>query len=201
MGGPGSGRIPSARPMQAAEGTELWDMQPCDTEKSFHAFCVYRDVGPRRTFQVAAKCLGKRPEYVAQLSEWSRGHAWKQRTTAWDAYQDKVQCEAILEAKRQAATDMVNRHLAIAEQMQSLASVELMRWIHRLKVDVPNPDLTRKPGLKPGTLQMLLDYAVKLERLNRDQPESIQEVRDVKLDPDLLEERIKHLLGARDGAE
>jgi hypothetical protein len=93
---------------------------------------------------------------------------------------------------------MVKRHLLISEHLQSLASVELMRWLYRLKISVPNPDLTSKPRLGPKTIQMLLDYAIKLERLNRDEPESIQEVRDKKLDPDLLEQRIKHLLGARE---
>lgn len=198
MGAPGSGRVRRGPPMIAADGTELWDMQPVDTEKAFNAFCVYRDMGSRRTLQLVAASLGKRPAYETQLQVWSRENHWVQRTSAWDAYQDKVKTDAILEAKRKAASDMVERHLSIAEQIQSLASVELMRWIHRLKVDVPNPDLTRKPGLRPGTLQMLLDYAIKLERLNRDEPESIHEVRDKSLDPEVLEERIKHLLGARD---
>lgn len=198
MGAPGSGRKLHAAPMIAAEDTELWEMQPGETECAFRAFCLYRDMGADRRLKDVASVLEKRPEYIAQVGRWSSDHHWVQRVRAWDSHQDRLACAAALEAKQEAAKQMVKRHLLISEHLQSMASVELMRWLHRLGVTELEPDLKRKPKLKPSTIQMLLDYAIKLERLNRDEPESIQEVRDKKLDPDLLEQRIKHLLGARE---
>jgi hypothetical protein len=198
MGAQGSGRKLSAAPMVAAEDTELWEMQPDESESAFRAFCLYRDMGADRRLKDVTAALEKRPEYIAQVGKWSSDHHWVQRVRAWDSHQDRLACAAALEAKQEAAKQMVKRHLLISEHLQSMASVELMRWLNRLKISVPEPDLARRPKLGPKTIQMLLDYAIKLERLNRDEPESIQEVRDKKLDPDLLEQRIKHLLGARE---
>jgi hypothetical protein len=198
MGAQGSGRKLRTAPMLAAEGTELWEMQPGETEISFRAFCLYRDMGADRRLHDVVKVLGKRENYRVQICKWSSDHHWVQRVRAWDSHQDKLTCAAAIEAKQEAAKQMVKRHLLISEHLQSMASVELMRWLNRLGVTELEPDLKRKPKLKPSTIQMLLDYAIKLERLNRDEPESIQEVRDKKLDPDLLEQRIKHLLGARE---
>lgn len=199
VGAPGSGRKLRAAPMVAAEGTELWELQPGETDLAFRAFVVYRDLGGTRTLAQTTAIIGKPKDYAWQVEQWSAKHHWVQRVRAWDSHQDKLACAAALEAKQEAAKQMVKRHLLISEQLQSMASVELMRWLHRLGVTELEPDLKRKPKLKPSTIQTLLDYAIKLERLNRDEPESIQEVRDKKLDPDLLEQRIKHLLGAREG--
>jgi hypothetical protein len=198
MGAPGSGRRLKAGPMAPEPGTELWDRQPVDTELSFAAFTVYRDFGATRTLARLAEHLGKPARYQAVVEGWSREHRWRQRCAAWDAHQDKVKTEAILQAKRDAAKDMVQRHLLLSEHMQSLASVELMRLINLLQAGEEKPDLHRKPRLKPKQIMGLLEYAIKLERLNRDEPESITETRDKKIPTEELEERIKHLLGARD---
>jgi len=198
MGAPGSGRRLKDGPMVPEKGTELWDKQPVDTELSFGAFVLYRDYGSARTLAIATSLLGKGPEYRPVVERWSREHRWRQRCAAWDAHQDKVKTEAILQAKRDAARDMVQRHLLLSEHMQSLASVELMRLINLLQAGEEKPDLQRKPRLKPKQIMDLLEYAIKLERLNRDEPESITETRDKKIPMEELEERIKHLLGARD---
>ena len=133
------------------------------------------------------------------MQEWSKDWRWRQRASAWDAHQDKVSCDAVIEARKAAATDMVNRHLLVSGHLQSLASVELLRWLHALGIDEASPDLRRTPQLTPKAIQELLDYAIKLERLNRDEPESIVERREKKQSPEEVEAAIKHLLGAREG--
>ena len=178
-------------------GTNAWERQSIDTEKSFAGFVVYRDMGPQRTLAKVAEAMGKRPIYKANLEGWSREHFWRKRCSAWDTHKDSVNLEAQLEARRAASRDMVERHLKLSTHLQRLASIELMRWIHKIGGDRDNPDLQAEPVLIPQHIKSLLDYAIKLERLNRNEPESITESRDKALTQEELESRIRHLLKTR----
>ena len=178
-------------------GTNPWERQPCDTEKSFAGFVAYRDLGPDRSITKAVAAMGKKPNYKAPLEAWCAKHFWRKRCSAWDTYNDTVNLEAQIEARRAASRDMVERHLKLSTHLQRLASIELMRWIHKIGGDRDNPDLQAEPVLIPQHIQSLLDYAIKLERLNRNEPESITESRDKALSQEELETRIRHLLKTR----
>jgi len=141
--------------------------------------------------------MGKSDTYHKQLAQWSTDHGWRRRVEAWDAHKDAINVEAQLEARRAASRDMVERHLQISTHLQRLASLELMRWIHKVGGDTSNPDMQAEPVLIPQHIQSLLDYAIKLERLNRNEPESITETREKTMSKDELETRIKHLLKTR----
>jgi hypothetical protein len=116
---------------------------------------------------------------------------------AFDAHNDELNLAEQQEARRAASRDMVERHLKLSTHLQRLASIELMRWIHKVGGDTDNPDLRAEPVLIPLHIQNLLDYAIKLERLNRNEPESITENREKGLTQEELEARIQHLLKTR----
>ena len=62
--------------------TEVWLKQEHDTDKSFEAFCAYRDMENRSTAKVA-QSLGKTK---ALIDRWSSKHHWVDRTGTYDEY-------------------------------------------------------------------------------------------------------------------
>jgi hypothetical protein len=65
-----------------------WDQQPRETEPSYRAFLVYRDLGADRSFE-AARVLylpsaGGRLRSKRLLARWSTRHEWVERCRAWD---------------------------------------------------------------------------------------------------------------------
>lgn len=199
MGGRGSGQTPrTTRTWIPATDRNPWERQPGESDQAFAGFVAYRNLGLQRTLQKATKVLDKKPGYSQVMGDWSRKFGWVKRTTSWDIHQDRETQEAQLEAKRQAAQNMVHRHLQISTNLQRFASVELARWLHKIGGDTDNPSTHSAPSLTPKDIQVLMDYAIKLERLNRDKPESISEIRDNGLNREEVEERILHLLKARE---
>lgn len=176
MGGQGSGRKTPAR-IEFAPNLEIWDRQPIESDVAWLGFVTYRDMGLGRTIARATETLGKKPGYAKTMEAWSRNYAWRQRVEAYDSHLDQQRREAIVEEKRQEAKDMVRRHLSFSNTMQRLVSVELTRWINKVGANLDKPDLDKDPELSPEQLQKLLDQAVKLERLNRGEPESVTETR------------------------
>jgi hypothetical protein len=66
----------------------LWDRQDEETQKSYDAFCVYRDLKPRSLQSAYRKGSGK--EQAKQASgcwlSWYDEHDWKRRAEAYDAH-------------------------------------------------------------------------------------------------------------------
>jgi hypothetical protein len=81
--------------------TKPYDRQPTDTDKSWAAFCMYRDMGRERGLE---KLLQKYPEntpksYLRVLKLWSAKHKWVERCRAFDG--EELQREsAILQQRR-----------------------------------------------------------------------------------------------------
>ena len=66
--------------------SKIYDRQPTDTDKSWLAFCKYRDMGGDRSLE---KLLQKYPKstpssYLRILKLWSAKHKWVERCRAFD---------------------------------------------------------------------------------------------------------------------
>ena len=77
-------------------GDKIYDRQDTDTDKSFAAFCKYRDMGGDRSLE---KLLQKYPKstpssYVRILKLWSAKHKWVERCRAFD--NEELQRESVL---------------------------------------------------------------------------------------------------------
>lgn len=133
-----------------------WERQQEETEKAFRAFAVYRDLGLVRTLTKASTEIGTCRN---QIAEWSAKYGWKDRTRAFDMHEDRIS----LLARRAAIESMNLRHAEAAEMAILVAAKEIKRYI--------------KEGLelRPAELAKLLDVAVKIERLARGEPDSIQD--------------------------
>ena len=74
-----------------------WERLPSDTDRSFEAFCVYRDMGANRSHDKVAQQLSKS---TALISRWSTAHDWLNRVTAFDEYQDSLRQERNLQRQK-----------------------------------------------------------------------------------------------------
>jgi hypothetical protein len=109
---------------------ELKPWEQCDGESApaFHAFTIYRDLGPRRSLVKVQEVLDeeraarkrrhnggeeqapikpqsspKKRQPSGDLKLWSRGHDWVVRALEWDREQDRIRRAAIAEENEKAA--------------------------------------------------------------------------------------------------
>ena len=112
--------------------TKIYDRQNTDTDKSWIAFCKYRDMGGDRTLE---KLLQKYPEttppsYLRMLKVWSSKYLWVARCRAFD--EDELQTESIalqkirLEHRLQLERDAWARRDKILKKADFILSIPLV---------------------------------------------------------------------------
>jgi hypothetical protein len=135
-----------------------WEQQPEETARAYGAFCVYRDLGPRRTLAAAAAAFfertGDAPE--RQVDKWSSAFRWVERAAAWDRHLD-AQGRAAQETARR---EMAERHGREARALQAKA-------LERLRA-------LRPEELSPADVLRFFVDAAKLERLALGEPDTVQ---------------------------
>lgn len=141
-----------------------YERQPKESDPAWQAFKVYRDFSlETRTLFNVAKALGKSETLIGG---WSVTWRWRERVNAWDREKNAAARNVELDE----IAEMRKRHLKIASTMQGLGALELGKILKRAR-DGKDVTLTAEQMLK------LVDTGIKLERLNRDQPGEINEVR------------------------
>ena len=135
-----------------------WEQQAGESARAFGAFCVYRELGPRRSLRAAAeKFYGRSAASLErQVDKWSSAFRWVERANAWDQHLDGH----VRRAQEEARGEMAERHLREARLLQAKA-VERLRSL-------------RPEELEPAELLCYLIEAVKLERLTLGEPETVQ---------------------------
>lgn len=123
-----------------------WELQPEETSRAYEAFCIYRDLGPRRSMRETAEKLGKSQ---GLMEGWSTKYKWGERATAWDNEQDRIARKSQLEEIKK----MRKRHADIASAMLVKAARALQR--------IPDDEI------KAGDVSRMVETASKLERLSR----------------------------------
>ena len=134
-----------------------WERQLDDTNKSFEAFCIYRDMGRDRALSKVAAELGKT---VALIERWSSKFNWVKRCEAWDDEQDRVAREAQLNEIKK----MRKRHADLATAML----LKSARALQRLPED----------EIKAQDISRMVDVASRLERISRGDVGDVIEERD-----------------------
>jgi hypothetical protein len=140
-----------------------WDPWPGESSKAYAAFCLYRDLGPRRSLDEASRRYHRRSEREVQpgghpprasgtIRRWARLWNWLARAQAWDQQAQRIQ-----ETEQQAAIqEMAQRHAKEAMMLQNKA-VERLRQL-------------RPEELKARDTLAYLVEAARLERLARGEP-------------------------------
>lgn len=128
-----------------------------ETSQAYGAFCVYRDLGPRRS--IAKACREHHPEPSAaklrQMETWSARFDWVERCAAWDDEQDRVRRESQLKHIR----DMSERHANLAVLFQQ----KVLERLGTLDLE----------QMTPHAVATWLDTAVRIERQARGEPGDI----------------------------
>lgn len=68
----------------------LWERQAFDTDKSFQAFCIYRDMGAERSLEKLSQKLGKTK---VNFEQFSVKYRWQERVAAYDVWLDTLNLE------------------------------------------------------------------------------------------------------------
>ncbi len=179
MGGKNSGRVGS-RKQTFDTGVEPWERHSFDTDKSFEAFRVYRNMGHDRTMEKASLELGKTAAYRRTMEAWSSENGWRIRVAAYDNHEDRVQIEAALKI----AAKKAKQKLGFAEGMWVTAARALGMWNDFLQ-HFSAEQAQRKeegkplmvPPITPGEVQRLAESGIKLSQLLEGKPTEIGETR------------------------
>jgi hypothetical protein len=140
-----------------------WDQVAGESAKAYAAFCLYRDLGPRRSLDEASRRYhrgserevqsgGRQPRASGTIRRWARLWNWSARAQAWDQQAQRIQ-----ETEQQAAIqEMAQRHAKEAMMLQNKA-VERLRQL-------------RPEELRARDTLAYLVEAARLERLARGEP-------------------------------
>ncbi len=142
-----------------------WERQPCDTDRRWLAFQVYRDQNPPRSLRRALDLLrrlhSERSWYIRTIEQWSADDAWVDRVHLYDRYLDRQRHEVVLDALAEDARDVANRHCQIARDAYEAAHSVVREWIARV-------DRGEKlEGWSPNEVRGMIKDMIMLERLVR----------------------------------
>ena len=106
-----------------------YDRQPNETDKSWAAFCIYRDMGRERsTKKVQLECKYRQPSI---LQQWSVKHKWVERCSAFDDDESEKVSIALqnerLNRRLQMERDAWNRRDKLIKKADTIARVPLLK--------------------------------------------------------------------------
>lgn len=106
-----------------------YDRQPNETDKSWAAFCIYRDMGRERTLAKAQKECNYKSCY--NLFQWSSKYKWSNRCSAFDDDESERVSIALqnerLERRLQMERDAWNRRDKLIKKADTIARVPLLK--------------------------------------------------------------------------
>jgi hypothetical protein len=139
-----------------------WEQQQGESSKAFAAFCVYRDLGRNRSVVEAFRQQTGKPgakQASGRWNRWAKAWHWAERAQAWDGEQDRVKRDTQLRK----IEEMAVRHANVSLMF-------LQKVVDRLRtVDADT--------LTMADLVRWFEAAVRVERLSRGEPDSVQEQR------------------------
>jgi hypothetical protein len=145
-----------------------WERREGESSRAHAAFCIYLDMGPKRSLREAArryyqdKCRAN----VGQIWRWSRRWNWVARCEAWDDYQDKL----ARERQTEEIQAMRDRQAKLGVGMQGVAAQGLKAF--------------RPEEATAHDIVRLAAEGTKIERLARGE---VTEIAEVKQETTLLD--------------
>lgn len=142
-----------------------WERQSDEGGGAFQAFILYRDGLQKRSLNQVSQSTGK---VMSQIRDWSVKHDWVARAAAWDSHVDKQTQVTVIGAIQ----NMKEEQIELALRLRSIADSSLQKLQSKLDDLENNP----RAALTPDQIVKFAEAGAKLERLNRDEPDSIQKV-------------------------
>jgi len=162
-------RLAKAREAREASTRLPWERQFGESQKAFGAFCVYRDLGMKRSQEKVARELGKSAQLLAR---WSVKWNWVERIEAWVDEQDRM-----------ARIDQVEA-VSRMNKFHALMSAALVEKAFRKINGVKDSEIEK---MSLVSASRLLEVGVKVERQARG------EAGEVVQDKELSEGGLSHL--------
>jgi len=167
-----------------SQSRDPWRRQPKESAQNYRAFCLYREMGPdERTHLKVAKAVGKGGPFIGVLS---RRQMWVVRVGAWDDHLEQKKREVEIEVVQR----MTERHINLAMGMQAIGG-------RRIQAIIKDLDEGRDPKVSPSDARKLIETGIRLERLNRGQPETVTETRQINMD-ELSDEQLERIANGED---
>lgn len=132
-----------------------WERQPGETDPAFHAFAVYRDMGPERSLSKVAGSIGKSTRL---LSGWSSRNSWRVRVNAWDAELDRLDQVEVRSRRK----EMRDRHVTLASKFQE----KIDGWVEALSAE-------KLEAIDPNVVIRWLEVSAKVERAALGEPDRV----------------------------
>ncbi len=107
--------------------TPIYKRLPSDTDKSFEAFCIYRDMGANRSLEkVAEKCS----KSVGLLYRWSAANNWQERVAAYDASLDEKHLDKQAERQEKIKDNAFKDYEFLRKSIDNFkTNIEAMRFV------------------------------------------------------------------------
>lgn len=155
-----------------------WERQEGEGAKAFSAFCIYRDMGAKRSLRKTAQAYYERKSRVnlGQVERWSVKYRWVERAPTWDDHCDRIRREMALE---ETIEEMAQRHIEAGKRLEE-RGLELLSTIRRATAQ---------------GVARLVTAGVELQRLARGEPTERLELKGALLDA-AIERELAKLAGA-----
>lgn len=137
---------------QIVEAAPAWERRIDESPRAYTAFQLYLNSETRRLADVGSKLIPACS--AANVARWSSRHNWQSRAWSYDKEQDRIQ--QLQEARERTA--MRKRHLAISQELQSVA----LHGLLELKAKIAAGTAL---NMSPGEIDHMFSEAAKLERL------------------------------------
>ncbi len=99
---------------------DSWEQLPAESAKAYRAFCVYRDLGPSRSFAKTALAMNRPPGYKQTLWKWGTKYEWNWRCRDYDLHMEKIAQSEKENVIRNAIREMTDRHTRDAVKIQHM---------------------------------------------------------------------------------
>lgn len=132
-----------------------WERLPDESSKAFHAFSLYRDMGPTRSLQKVALEL---PKSLPLIKRWCARHDWVSRVRAFEDRNEMIRREAREVAEREdaaARAERENEHrerIFQNEERAAILEAELLDRFEQMLEEL----LPVRYALKPATPDLVL---------------------------------------------
>lgn len=149
-----------------------WDKRDSETNKSYNAFLVYKDLGVVRTLPKASIKFygmdtdGKRHQFL----RWSSAHSWVSRCADWDLEEERLR----VEQKRKDIRDMDRRQAKDGMRLSKIGMKNIeLQAADDLPLDKNGNPIQPKIPVTEST--KLFTEGVKAERIARGEAAEISE--------------------------
>lgn len=132
-----------------ADEKPIWQRVDSDTDKSFEAFCQYRDLGAGRSLEKVAQKYAKS---IPVLKRWSAGHNWVERCAVYDTWVDDEHSRERIKRQKRVETNAwkdyeairkgIEKRIALYEQDNWQGDISELREVLRLMREAD--DLARR---------------------------------------------------------